>query len=304
MAEALNVPLVLSYLCPMYPSGDFANPFVTTSSLPLRLLNRLTHGLFGRLWWRGQKAMINDLRRQVGLPPTDRSTYRRILDRRSLFLHAFSEHLQPRPADWGSSHVVTGFWRLPDAFRARLGEDAAPPDLAAWLDAGPAPIFIGFGSMPVEDPETMLATTVALARQLQTRIVIGAGWSRLAAGDLPDDVFLVGSVNHEWLFPLCRAVVHHGGAGTTAASLRAGRPTLICSVFADQPYWGRRITELGVGAHIPFRNLSPVTLERALRALLQPGVAERAEALGERLRAENGVGRAVLAIKQHLTAPG
>ncbi|MBC7542820.1 MAG: glycosyltransferase family 1 protein [Candidatus Sericytochromatia bacterium] len=300
MAEALGVPLLLGNFFPYCRTGAFANPFVTTSKLPLPMLNRATYALFDHIWWKGQRPVMNQMRAQLGLAPESRSTKRRIYDRRDPFLHAFSTHVLPRPTDWGDEHTVTGYWQLPQALREKLGEAAMPAKLVDWLAAGPAPIFIGFGSMPVEDPAAILASTIDLARRLQTRIIIGAGWSNLADTDLPDEVCLIGSVNHEWLFPQCRAVVHHGGAGTTAASLRAGAPTLICSVFADQPFWGRRVADLGVGAHIPFRKMSPTGLESALRDLLRPEVAQRASALSKRLQQENGIDEAVMAIKTHL----
>jgi sterol 3beta-glucosyltransferase len=300
MAEALGVPFMLGYQFPFCRTGAFANPFVTTSPLPMQLLNRATYALFDQIWWKSQRTVLNQMRAQLGLSREHRSTKRRIYDRGAPFIHGFSEHVLPRPADWGHEHAVTGYWELPPALRERLGEAEPPAELVDWLDAGPAPIFMGFGSMPVEDPAAMLATTIELARRLQVRIIVGAGWSKLAEAARHDEIFVIRAVNHEWLFPRCRAVVHHGGAGTTAAGLRAGVPTLICSVFADQPFWGRRMTELGVGAHVPYRRMSLDALERALRQLLQPEVAQRAAGLGERLQQERGVDNAVQAIKAHL----
>jgi sterol 3beta-glucosyltransferase len=303
MAEALGVPLLLGYLFPFSRTGDFPHPLVTHRRSPLASVNRLTYAMFEYAWTRGQQQALADFRQQAGLPPTALSTTQRLQGLTPLYLNGFSDAVVPRPADWPAEHAVTGYWRFDEDLRQRLGEAEPPEGLAEWLAAGSAPIFIGFGSMPVLDPAAMLTTTVALAKQMPCRIIVGAGWSRFSAEQLPEDVRLVGAVNHDWLFPQCRAVVHHGGAGTTAASLRAGKPILICSVFADQPFWGRQLTDLGVGAHLPFKHLSPKALERALRSLLRPEVAARAEALGARLRAENGVDRAVLAIKQHLTIP-
>lgn len=300
MAEALQVPLLLGLPFPLSRTRAFPHPLITARPLPWSRLNRLTYAMFEYAWHKGQIAALTDFRRQVGVPATDRSTHDLLDERRIPHLYGFSEHLVPRPADWPDTHHVTGDWRLSDPLRLRLGEAVIPTGLADWLDAGEAPIFVGFGSMPVEDPAAVLAMTAALARRLQTRIVIGAGWSGLAAETLPDDLFLVGAVNHEWLFPQCRAIVHHGGAGTTAASLRAGRPTLIASVFADQPFWGRRVTDLGVGAHVPFSKLTPTRLETTLRRLLRPEVTQRAEALATGLRDASGAERAVTVIKQHL----
>jgi sterol 3beta-glucosyltransferase len=139
------------------------------------------------------------------------------------------------------------------------------------------------------------------ARPTGLRIVIGAGWSDLsglAAASLPDSLWLTGAVNHDWLFPQCRAVIHHGGAGTTAAGLIAGRATWIFSVFADQPFWGHRVARLGVGGCDRFVDFDLSHLTVALGELMREDVQQRASALGERLRTEDGLADAVRIIEK------
>jgi sterol 3beta-glucosyltransferase len=195
---------------------------------------------------------------------------------------------------------MTGFWRLPGEVRRRIGE-AEPEDLAGWLAAGPPPVFIGFGSMPVLEPEMVIDMVAEAARLTGLRIVIGKGWSDLpglAAASLPDNLWLTGAVNHDWLFPQCRAVIHHGGVGTTAAGLIAGRATWIFSVFADQPFWGHRVARLGVGGYNQFVDFDLSHLTFALGELMREDVQQRASALGERLRTEDGLAEAVRLIEK------
>ncbi len=160
-----------------------------------------------------------------------------------------------------------------------------PAPLASWLDDGSPPVFFGFGSMPVEDPVAMVALIGEVSRAAGVRALVSAGWARLAAVDTDDpDVYVTGPFNHDLVLPRCRAAVHHGGAGTLAASLGAGLPTVVCSVFADQPFWGARVTELNAGAHLRFRDLNRNTLQHALGAALTDKTTLRAAELGSLLR--------------------
>jgi sterol 3beta-glucosyltransferase len=170
--------------------------------------------------------------------------------------------------------------------------------LVDWLDAGPPPVFLGFGSMPILDPAPVLEMAIEAARRARVRVLIGAGWTEFAgaAGGLPEYVQITDAIDHDWLFPRCQAVVHHGGTGTTGAGLTAGRPTWIFSMFMDQPYWGSRVERLGVGGYDRFTRLSVRTLSTALEVLSREDVRRRADALGRRLRAEDGVANAVRAI--------
>jgi hypothetical protein len=184
--------------------------------------------------------------------------------------------------------------------KAKPGLGAGSEDLLSWLAAGPPPVFFGFGSMPVLEPEKVIGAVAEAARLTGLRILIGAGWSDLSglAASLPDNVSLTGAINHDWLFPQCRAVIHHGGAGTTAAGLIAGRPTWIFTVFGDQPFRGHRVAQLGAGGYYRFTDLDLSHLTSALRALVRADVQQRASALGERLRAEDGLADAVRIIEK------
>jgi sterol 3beta-glucosyltransferase len=211
-------------------------------------------------------------------------------------LYGFSPHVVPRPADWPPNHHVTGYWFLdPD-------DGWQPPaDLAAFLAAGPPPVYIGFGSMANRDPAEAAQIMLDALAQSGQRGVIASGWGGLTPSDLPDRVHMLSSIPHSWLFPRMAAVVHHGGAGTTAAGLRAGVPSIIVPFFGDQPFWGRRVAELGVGpVPIPRRKLTASALADAItRAVTDPAMRARAAALGEQIRAEDGIAAAAAHIEAY-----
>ena len=211
-------------------------------------------------------------------------------------LYAFSPRVVPPPPDWTPDVHVTGYWFLdrPDY--------APPPELVRFLEAGPPPIYVGFGSMAGADPErTSVAVLEALERAEQ-RGVVATGWGGLTARAVPPHVLVTDAVPHDWLFPRVRAVVHHGGAGTTAAGLRAGKPTVICPFAVDQPFWGGRVAALDAGPKpIPAQRLTAETLADAIRlAACDPFYGQRAAEVGAAIGQEDGVGRAVEVIEAHL----
>ena len=152
--------------------------------------------------------------------------------------------------------------------------------------------------MPILDPAPVLEAATEAAKQAGVGILIGAGWSELARaeGTLPEYVRTVGSVDHDWLFPHCRGVIHHGGTGTTSAGLTAGCPSWIYSLFNDQPFWGKQVSRLGVGGHSRFHHMRPRSLAAVVRLLAREDMRQRASALGDQLRREDGVAMAINAI--------
>jgi sterol 3beta-glucosyltransferase len=205
-------------------------------------------------------------------------------------LHAFSEHVVPRPADWPATAHVTGYWLLP----APPGW-SPPRRLAAFLEDGGPVIYVGFGSMPGLDAARLAASVMTAAGEHDVRVVV-ASLDPALRRLLPASRFLViRNAPHDWLFPQMDAIVHHGGAGTTAAALHAGKPQVIWPFAVDQPFWARRMASLGVApAAQPVRQLTGPALTAAFEcALGDPGVARRATGLAARLRAEDGAGEAV-----------
>ena len=205
-------------------------------------------------------------------------------------LYGFSPSVIPKPPDWDADQQITGYW-----FLDRDEGWEPSPGLLAFLQAGPKPVCIGFGSMSNRDPESTAELVMDAIRLSGQRGIILSGWGGLRVKDLPDSAFVLDSAPHSWLFPLVAAVVHHGGAGTTAAGFRAGVPTIIIPFFGDQPFWGARAADLGVGPEpIPRKQLTAERLAEAIRdAVINEGMRKRASDLGAKIRSEEGIARAV-----------
>jgi UDP:flavonoid glycosyltransferase YjiC (YdhE family) len=210
-------------------------------------------------------------------------------------LYGYSEHVIPVPHDWSSQNHVTGYWFLEPSAEWR-----PPAELVAFLEAGPPPVYVGFGSMGSRNPEATADLVLESLRRTGQRGVLSSGWGGLTKSDLPDSVCMVGSIPHAWLFPRMAAVVHHGGAGTTAATLSAGVPSIVTPVMGDQSFWARRVSDLGVGPKsVPRRKLTVERLSDAIEAAVSDDtIRARSAALGEQIRAEDGTSRAVDLIEQ------
>lgn len=204
--------------------------------------------------------------------------------RRTPTLLAASAWVVPPSVDWPLSLRQTGFW-VP----VQPATPAIDPALRTFVGAGEAPVYLGFGSMPTGDPRGVVRAFAAALRRFGRRGIVSSGWADFGGQSLPGEVFATDAVPHEWLLPRCAAAVHHGGAGTTAAALRAGVPQVVVPHIADQPYWGRRVCELGVGsAPLPRKDFGADRLSRALDEALSTRVGGAATELSDRLRAEDG----------------
>ncbi len=282
--DKYGVPYRILQFQPSEPTSEFLNPLFGGRSSG-RVVNRASYAVVERLAWVVLGRMVNRLRgRVLGLGPLRGSAF--VADRRDRVpvLCGVSPLVVPRPRDWPSWVHMTGYWRMPST------QDGGQ-DVQGFLEDGEAPVFVGFGSMVPDSPERVAEQVVAGLRI--------AGMRGIVQG-LPvegrDDVLSVGEVDHAALFRRVAAVVHHGGAGTTAAGLTAGVPSVVCPFFSDQPFWGRRVAELGVGpAPLPIAELT--ARELGARLLAVPGYRERAAQLGRRLRVEDGVKNAVVCVE-------
>ena len=296
VAEKLGIPAILSIPLPFYtPTRAFPVPFMANNPLGERF-NRATYVMH-----RFQSAMfggiINEFHRQtLGLPGQSRfaDALQRANGEPVPVLYPFSPHVVPVPADYPPHVHVTGYW-----FLDREDDWQPDPALATFLEAGPPPVYVGFGSMPFQKGAATRTQAVLDALEATgQRALLARGWGGLSAADLPPGVMMLDTVPHDWLFPQVSAVVHHGGAGTTAAGLRAGKPTIICPFLGDQPFWGKVVQGLGVGpAPIPIRKLTAATLADALTATQASAMQAKAANLGEQIRGEDGIGRAVQLIE-------
>ena len=304
VAESKNIPLALLHFAPLRRTRAYAAFPVTMWRLP-GPINLMTWTLFERVAWKAYAADVNRVRAWLGLPAVNSLMARRAGAGELLEIQAFSAEIVPGISDYGEHRPFVGFFSPTMEDRRAFGETALSADLDAWLSAGDAPAYFGFGSMPVQDPQAAVRMIEQVTRRLGLRALISAGWSEIEqSGDSNGRVRVVGAVNHDAVMPRCRLAVHHGGSGTTAASVAAGLPTLVCSVFADQPFWGRQLARLGAGAHLRFDSLSAGKLERALRRILRPEATQRARALASAMsRQPNAAARAAELIEARFAAP-
>ncbi|GER91091.1 hypothetical protein KDW_52530 [Dictyobacter vulcani] len=298
LAEKLDIPFMPAYLVPFTPTSAFPGALTPLPQTPMtRWINKPSHRLAQQTMWQPFRAADNKARRQVLqlAPGSFWGPFAALKRQKQPVLYGYSPQVLPTPEDWDATLHVTGYWFLepPDGWEA-------PMDLLHFLQSGPAPIYIGFGSMISSKPEEAADIALqALARTGQ-RGVLYTGWGRLKKEQLPESVFMTDSIPHSWLFPQMAAVVHHGGVGTTAAGLAAGVPSIVTPFFADQPFWGQRVYELGVGPKpIARRRLTADNLTTAIESVMSDGeMRKRAASLGERIRAENGIAQAVAIIEQ------
>lgn len=288
IAERLGVPAVLALAVPVYHATR-AHPPAMLPGLP-RALWPLGHRLAASAS-APYRGMLDRFRGRIGLPhlPRGRDEVTNPDGSPRQVLSAWSPAVLPVPPDYPPSAHVTGYWFTEDA-----GEEAAPT-LSDFVGRAPVDLYLGFGSMASGRQRDRLSDAVAEAlARTGLRAVVATGWGGLDGSRLPANALAVDRVSHAWLFDRVGAVVHHGGAGTVAAGLRAGRPTLICPLMADQPFWGRRVHELGAGPPpVPLRRLTPDALVRTLdRLVSDDGYRRRAGELGEAIARERGTTRA------------
>lgn len=296
LAEKYGVPMVQAAVAPLARTQAF--PLMGFPKLPIPGYNKATYYLGQQIAWQMFRTVINRWREQVlNLRPQPLTGYFTQLGTSQIpIVNGFSQQVVPRPADWNKHIHITGYW-FPE------NKPWQPPsDLSAFIEAGSPPVFIGFGSMPIKDPQRITAIILEALKQSGQRGVLSIGWGGLGDQSLPDYVFKIDHVPHHWLFPHMAMVIHHGGSGTTASGFRSGIPSCVVPFVFDQFYWGQRIAELGVGPK-PIR-YKELTVER-LREAIHLGVnnqqmRQRAAELGQKIKMENGIENALTIFDQIL----
>jgi sterol 3beta-glucosyltransferase len=291
MGKHWKIPFVPAFFQPMLPSRAF--PSIFLSNLPFELpgfCNRLSHQVMNQILWSVLRPFVAQSLRDVWRDNETpwRSPIRSTHDLQRPTLMAFSRYVIPPPDDWDPSIEITGNW-----FLERPAGWQPPYDLATFIEDGPAPVYVGFGSMIFKDPVKTASIVLSAIVKTGCRAIISAGWGSLRPSELPPGVFAIDDVPHDWLFPRMASIVHHGGAGTTAAALRAGRPSVVIPFIADQPYWASRLRDLGVAPPaVPYGELNDGVLAQALRrSLNDQEIRMKAARLGKLIETENGVER-------------
>lgn len=298
LAEKLNIPYIQAYVFPITPTTAYASPL--TPNLPFgTVLNPFSFRVLRQMLWMSTRSADVETRRIFSMKKSPLLAPFGKLEKQPT-IYGYSQHILPAPADWRSNHHVTGYWFLDES------SDWTPPaDFIDFMNAGEKPVYIGFGSMLNKNPEQVAEIVLDALEMSGQRGVISSGWGGISQSDLPETVHMISSMPHSWLFPRMKAVVHHGGAGTTAAGVRAGVPSIIVPFMGDQGFWGRKLADLGVGTQpIPRKQLTTNRLAHAIeQAVSDTIMQQKASELGAKIHNEDGIANAVNIINEIIGQP-
>ncbi|KAJ9158419.1 UDP-Glycosyltransferase/glycogen phosphorylase [Coniochaeta hoffmannii] len=306
-AEALGIPLHLMFTFPYTPTEAFPHPLasIKKSNVDPGYTNFISYPLVEMMVWQGLGDLVNDFRmKTLGLDPVSTlwapgATYRLHVP----FTYLWSPGLVPKPADWGPEIDVSGFVFLD------LASSFKPPEkLTKFLESGEMPIYIGFGSIVVDDPTKFTKMIFEAVKLAGVRALVSKGWGGIGGDelDVPENIHLLDNVPHDWLFPRVRACVIHGGAGTTAIALRCGKPTMIVPFFGDQNFWGSMVGNAKAGPEpVPYKNLTAEKLAEGIKYCLTEEAQKAVGEIAKSIELEgDGAENACKAFHHHLTLSG
>ncbi|TEY32976.1 hypothetical protein BOTCAL_0704g00010 [Botryotinia calthae] len=304
-AERLGVPLHLMFTFPYTPTQAFPHPLanIKKTNVDPGYTNFMSYPLVEMMTWQGLGDLVNNFRvKTLGLEPVSTLWAPGQLYRLKVpYTYLWSPGLVPKPKDWGPEIDIAGFVFLD------LADTFTPPDdLVKFLDDGEPPIYIGFGSIVVDDPDRFTEMIFEAVKKAGVRALVSKGWGGLGGENTPDNVFMLENTPHDWLFPKVKAVVHHGGAGTTAIGLKCGKPTMIVPFFGDQQFWGSMIGTSGAGADpVPYKELTADKLAEGIKQCLTDKAREVVEKIAKDIEAEgDGAQNAVKSFHRSLTLRG
>ncbi len=299
VGEKLGIPFVQAHVQPWSPTRAFAG-LLTPGFLGNRVaaFNILTHHATQQVFWQPVRSAINAARKKhLSLPAVSFfGNIGKARKPRDLILYGYSEQVIPTPPDMPKQAHVTGYW-----FADTPSTWQPPADLIQFLRSGEVPIAVGFGSMSSKDAAETTRIILSAVKQVGGRAILLSGWGGLSDSNIPENVYCTDAVPHDWLFPQVSLSVHHGGAGTTGATLRAGIPAVIVPFAADQPFWGRVVDSLGLGyCRTSRRRLTAGKLaDQISTALSNQTMRDKAIDVGQCVRQERGVDKAVQLLEQH-----
>ncbi|KAJ3788352.1 glycosyltransferase family 1 protein [Lentinula aff. detonsa] len=302
IAEALHIPYFRTFTMPWTKTSEFPHAFLSPP-VDSPTFNSASYVLFNNVMWAATSGQINRWRRNtLKIGNTDMG---HLMQSKIVFIYNFSQAVVPKPLDWGDPISISGYWFLdnPDL-------DWEPPEsLIAWMEKARADgkpiVYIGFGSITVPNPNRVTLRIIEAVLKSDVRAIISKGWSaRMSKTDgkepvIPPECYQLDKIPHDWLFPQVDAALHHGGAGTTGASLRAGIPTLIKPWFGDQFFWASRVQKLGAGMKVSSLRVNELA-DALTKATTSRIMKEKAMLVGEKIRAENGVRTAIRTIYTYI----
>ena len=286
LAEKQNKKMALSYFMP---------PMAMTSEVPVPDLaffnfpayNRLTYKMIYYFYWKFVKKDTNEFRKELGLPELEENLLMNIEKKATLDLYSFSPLLIAQPKDWLPHHQITGFLPPPPGNNTNAAE--IPKSLSVWLQAGVKPFYMGFGSNAVGDPAKICTIIEDILSSTQDRILFVTGWAIYPTIIPHPNLYVIKSINHDKIFPFCKAGIYHGGAGTMARLLRHNLPLIVISFYTDQPTWGKIIEGKKLGVHIPYKKVNSQNLISAINKVQVQDIVDNVREFGKKLREENGI---------------
>ncbi|KAI9708177.1 MAG: hypothetical protein M1820_004131 [Bogoriella megaspora] len=304
IAERLGIPLHMMFTFPYSPTQAFPHPLanIRAGNVDANYTNFMSYPLVELMTWQGLGDLVNKFRIEtLGLEPVSTIWAPGQLYRLKVpYTYLWSPSLAPKPPDWGPEIDIGGFVFL------ELAQSFEPPqELTDFLNAGEPPVYIGFGSIVVDNPDRFTKLIFDAVKQAGVRALVSKGWGGIGGDghDVPDNILMLGNTPHDWLFPKCSAVVHHGGAGTTAIGLKCAKPTMIVPFFGDQPFWGSMVSRAGAGAKecIPYKKLTTEKLAEGIRQCLTPEAKEKVMEMAKGMEKEgDGATNAVRSFQRQL----
>ncbi|KAK3666123.1 hypothetical protein LTR22_003129 [Elasticomyces elasticus] len=291
IAEKLGVPLHMMFTFPYTPTQSFPHPLATIvkqkSNVDANYVNFMSYGLVEMMTWQGLGDIVNRFReRTLGLEPVASLWSPGALFRMQVpYTYLWSPSLVPKPKDWGPEIDIAGF-----VFLDLAGKYKPDEELEEFLNAGVPPVYIGFGSIVVDDPNALTQMIFEATKKAGVRALVNKGWGGFGSSndETPDHIFMLGNTPHDWLFPRVKAVVHHGGAGTTAIGLKCAKPTMIVPFFGDQPFWGAMVAAAKAGAHecIPYKNMTVDKFADGIKQCLTEEAQQNIQKIADSIVAE------------------
>ncbi|KAL8748773.1 MAG: hypothetical protein Q9199_008067 [Rusavskia elegans] len=306
-AERLGIPLHLMFTFPYSPTQQFPHPLanIKKTNMDTNYTNFMSYPLVEMMTWQGLGDLVNRFRvHTLGLEPVSTVWAPGQLFRMKVpYTYMWSPGLIPKPSDWGPEIDIAGF-----VFLDLASSFKPPATLTDFLNAAEPPVYIGFGSIVVDDPDKFTTMIFEAVEKAGVRALVSKGWGGLGdEGNTPANIYMLENTPHDWLFPRVSAVVHHGGAGTTAIGLKCGKPTMIVPFFGDQPFWGAMVAKAGAGAKepIPYKYLNAESLAEGIQQCLTPQAKANAEKLARDIELEgDGAKNAVDSFHRHLPLQG